>query len=164
MRLFSLINLAVFQLCWFLSAAYQDSGLPIIIILMCIHFLCSPSKLDDLRVLTLALVGVVVDQLLMIAQVIEIPQSLTSALPIWLILLWCVLAWCFNHSLQWLIRLSVYKIAALGAIFGTSSYYAATALNVFTTSYSSTYFVVIMAIVWTFLLPFLTRVHALIIK
>ncbi len=164
MRLFSLINLAVFQLIWFLSATYQDSGIPIILALMCIHFLFSPSRKADIEVLPVALIGITVDQLLMILQVIQIPHSLTPILPLWLMLLWCVLAWCFNHSLQWLSQLSPYKISGLGAIFGTLSYYAALQLNVFTSVYSPVYFVLIMATVWALLLPFLTRLHALITR
>jgi len=164
MRLFSLTNLAVFQLSWFLSATYQESGIPIIIALMCIHFLFSPSRKADIEILPIALVGIVVDQLLMILQVIQIPQSSSPVLPLWLMLLWCVLAWCFNHSLKWLSHLSLYKVGGLGAIFGTLSYYAAIQLNVFSSAYSPLYFVAIVATVWALLLPFLTRLYTFIIE
>ncbi|WP_426358615.1 DUF2878 domain-containing protein [Pseudocolwellia sp. HL-MZ19] len=164
MRLFSLINLAIFQLSWFLSATYQESAIPIIIALMCLHFLFSPCKKSDIEVLPIALVGIVVDQLLMVLQVIQIPQSSSLTLPIWLLFLWCVLAWCFNHSLKWLSHLSLYKVSGLGAVFGTLSYYAALQLNVFSSAYSPLYFIVIMAVVWALLLPFLTRLHTFIIE
>jgi hypothetical protein len=166
MRLFSLINFIIFQLSWFLSATYKESAIPIISLLLCIHFLCSNQKKADLAILPIALIGITVDQLLMILHIIEIPQGTTNSLmvPIWLMLLWCVFSWSFNHSLRWVNNLSLCKVSCLGAIFGTLSYYAALKLAVFNTLLPHAYFIVIMAIIWSILLPLFTRVHALMVK
>lgn len=166
MRLFSLISFAVFQLSWFLSATYQDNAIPMVVALMCIHFLFSPTKNDDVKVLPIALIGIVIDQLLIILHIIEIPQSATQALiiPVWLILLWCVFSWSFNHTLQWMCKLSLSKVSILGAIFGSLSYYAALKIGIFNSILSPIYFVLVMAIIWGLLLPLFTRMYALLIK
>jgi hypothetical protein len=166
MRKFSLINFVAFQVSWFLCASYQKNAIPIVMILICIHFLLSPKKSDDLKVLPIALVGIVIDQLLIILHIIEIPQGTTSSviIPVWLALLWCVFSWCFNHSLQWVCNLSLSKISIIGAIFGTLSYYAALKIGVFNSLLSPPYFICIMAIIWALLLPFFIRIYALFIK
>lgn len=149
-----------------MSATYKESAIPIISLLLCIHFLCSNQKKADLAILPIALVGITVDQLLMILHIIEIPQSTSNSLviPVWLILLWCVFSWSFNHSLRWVNNLSLLKLSGLGAIFGTLSYYAALKLAVFNTLLPHAYFIVVMAIIWSFLLPFFTRVYALMVQ
>jgi len=166
MKLFLVINLVVFQLCWFLAATYQHNSVLIIVGLLGIHFLCSPTKLADVKVLPIALVGVVVDQLLIILQVIQLPSDSTSPLtiPLWLILLWCIFSWCFNHSLKWLVKLSLLKVAVLGGIFGTLSYTLALQMNVFNTVLPTLYFVLTLALTWALLLPFMVRMHLLIFK
>ena len=115
MKLFLVINLVVFQLCWFLAATYQHNSVLIIVGLLGIHFLCSPTKLADVKVLPIALVGVVVDQLLIILQVIQLPSDSTSPLtiPLWLILLWCIFSWCF---MGWFVN--VFVVRSFSKSFG----------------------------------------------
>ena len=102
MKLFSVINFVIFQLCWFIAATYQESGALMLLVLLCIHFVLSPSKKVDLEILPIALVGIVVDQLLISLQILQLPQGDETPLmiPFWLIFLWCSLTWCFNHSLK----------------------------------------------------------------
>ncbi|WP_179078303.1 DUF2878 domain-containing protein [Colwellia sp. UCD-KL20] len=166
MRLFSLINFITFQLCWFVSATYQQSGILIIISLLCIHFALSPQKKADIKVLPIALIGIAVDQLLIAIQVIQLPENSMSPLviPIWLMFLWCAFAWCLNHSLQWLIKLSTTKVGVIGAIFGSLSYYVALQLNVFNSVLSPLYFALAMAFIWALLLPLFTRIHRYIFR
>lgn len=166
MRLFSLINFITFQLCWFVSATYQQSGILIIIALLCTHFALSPKKIADIEVLPIALIGITVDQLLIALQVIQLPENSVSPLiiPVWLMFLWCAFAWCLNHSLQWLINLSTAKVAAVGAVFGSLSYYVALQLNVFNSVLSPLYFILVMAFIWALLLPLFTRMHRYIFK
>lgn len=168
MKLFSLINLITFQACWYISAIYQQKGLPVILLILGTHFCLSKTKKADIEVLLLALIGVVVDQLLIIFNIIQIPESasLTPPLiiPFWLIAIWCGFAWSFNHSLHWLTKLSIFKVAILGAVFGSLSYFAALQMNVFSSVLPNTYFILLMALVWLILLPFLTHIFVFIIE
>lgn len=166
MKLFLVINFVVFQLCWFLAATYQDNSVLIILGLLCIHFFFSPTKSADIEVLPIALVGIVVDQLLISLHIIQLPESSTSPLiiPLWLMLLWCSFSWCFNHSLKWLIKLSSAKTAILGGVLGTLSYTIALQLNVFNTALPTLYFVLVLAVTWALLLPFFVRMHLFIFK
>ncbi|XPF96294.1 DUF2878 domain-containing protein [Colwellia sp. RE-S-Sl-9] len=166
MRLFSLINFITFQLCWFVSATYQQSGILIIIALLCTHFTLSPKKIADIEILPIALIGITVDQLLIAIQIIQLPENSVSPfiIPVWLMFLWCAFAWCLNHSLQWLINLSTTKVTVIGAIFGSLSYYVALQLNVFNSVLSPLYFALVMAFIWALLLPLFTHMHRYIFK
>jgi len=164
MKTFSIINFVVFQLCWLLAATYQQQAVFYIVGLLSIHFLLSPTKLADLEILVIALVGIVIDQLLIILHVIQLPENATTpaTIPLWLMLLWCSFSWCFNHSLQWLNKLTQTQLAVLGAVFGTLSYTAALQLNVFNSVLPTLYFVAVLAIIWALLLPFLVQMSLLI--
>jgi len=166
MKLFSVINFITFQLCWFIAATYKQDGLLIIGALLTFHLLFSPKKIADFKVLSIALVGILVDQVLIILHVIQLPQSSTewSFIPLWLIFLWCSFAWCFNHSLQWLLKLTLPKVAVVGGVFGALSYYAALRLEVFNTLLSPIYFVLVMLLVWSTILPFFVRMHGYLVK
>ena len=166
MKLFSVINFISFQLCWFTAATYKQEGLLIIGAILTFHFLLSPKKIADIKVLSIALVGIFVDQILIISQIIQLPQSSEqwSFIPLWLIFLWCSFAWCFNHSLHWLLKLALPKVAVLGGVFGALSYYAALRLEVFSSLVSPIYFALVMLLVWSILLPIFVRMHSYVIK
>ena len=166
MKLFLLINFIVFQLCWFLAAIYQQSAVGVMLGLLCIHFAFSPTKLADIKVLPIALVGILVDQLLIHLHVIQLPVNTATPLviPLTLVLLWCVFSWCFNHSLNWLTNISLKKAAVLGGVFGSLSYTSALKLDVFSSTLPLLYFVLIFTVIWTLLLPLFIRMHLFILK
>lgn len=115
-----------------------------------LHLALSPTKLDDLKLLPLALIGIVVDQLLISFGVIEVKQSM---IPIWLVLLWIIVTWSLNHSLSWLSNIKLWQVAVLGAVLGATSYLAAIELGAISTPLTLTVFTMIEAIIWCGLLP-----------
>jgi hypothetical protein len=124
--------------------------------ILAIHLMLSPRKLDDLKVLPIAVVGVCCDQLLIALDVIDVNQSF---IPAWLVLLWVILAWSFNHSLAWLTLLKPWQVSITGGILGSVSYLAAINLGAISTSLSLTNFIIIDAILWSFLLPLLELIR-----
>lgn len=115
-----------------------------------LHLALSPTKLDDLKLLPLALIGIVVDQLLISFGVIDVKQSM---IPIWLVLLWIILTWSLNHSLSWLGNIKLWQVAVLGGVLGATSYLVAIELGAISTSLTLTVFTMIEAIIWCCLLP-----------
>lgn len=150
MRLFWIINAALFQLCWWSAALFTEYAVWIMSAVLVIHLMLSPRKRDDLKLLPIALVGIVCDQLLIAVDVISVNQSF---IPVWLVLLWVILAWSFNHSLVWLRLLKPWQLSITGGILGSVSYLAAINLGAISTSLSLTNFMIIDAILWSFLLP-----------
>ena len=150
MRLFWIINAAFFQLCWWSAALLTEYAVLIMSAILVIHLMLSPRKLDDLKLLPIAGVGICCDQLLIAVDVINVSQSL---IPAWLVLLWVILAWSFNHSLAWLRLLKPWQVSITGGILGSVSYLAAINLGAISTSLSLANFMIIDVILWSFLLP-----------
>lgn len=150
MNRFSVINLIFFQVAWFLAAWFTDDAAAFLLLLLCCHFVLSPTKQLDLKVLCGAILGIVADQILITTTVFNTNSSLV---PVWLILLWACFAISLNHSLAWLKKLSLKKVALIGALAGPSSYYAALKFEALSTSLDLSYFLICLSLVWACLLP-----------
>ncbi|MDP4984793.1 DUF2878 domain-containing protein [Pseudoalteromonas tunicata] len=155
MSRFSIINLVFFQAAWFLAAWYTDAAAAFLLLLLCCHFVLSPTKRIDLKVLYGAILGITTDQVLISTSVFGTDSSL---IPIWLILLWGCFAVSLNHSLAWLQQLSLTKVAIIGAFAGPSSYFAALKLEALTTTLNQGHFLILLALVWAALLPALVSI------
>lgn len=150
MRLFWIINATLFQLCWWSAALINEHAVMIMSIALLLHLSLSPSKLQDIKLLPVAAVGVTCDQLLITIGVIDVNQML---IPTWLILLWIILAWSFNHSLAWLGCLKTWQVSLIGGALGSTSYLAAIKLGTITTPLALAKFMSIDVILWCVLLP-----------
>lgn len=158
MSKFLLTNLLFFQIIWFVSAVYQQDGIVVTTLLIIIHFIFSPSKKNDVKVLLLAAIGLCVDQLLLMLNIIGFSNN-TTMVPYWFILLWCYFSITFNHSLQWTLQLPIVLQSLLGGIFGTLSYIGALSFNAISTTVSQTAFILYFFITWSILFPLLSVVH-----
>ncbi|MFH0265627.1 DUF2878 domain-containing protein [Vibrio rumoiensis] len=152
MNRFSIINFIIFQSCWALAASFPASAPFLMLGLLAVHFCLTPTRKADGFLLIAALVGIVIDQLMIWIGVLDVNQSW---IPIWLILLWCHFVLCLNHSLLWINKLAWYWIAFLGEVFGTLSYWAGLNLGVFSSGFSQITFILSYALTWTILLPIL---------
>ncbi|EWH09404.1 hypothetical protein DS2_12749 [Catenovulum agarivorans DS-2] len=154
---FWLVNLVLFQLCWLLAAFYQQQATWVMLLVVAIHFVLSPIKKLDLKVLPLAFVGIVLDQVFTFFDVLIFANS-PAVLPVWLMLLWVSFSWCLNHSLNWLIHIPIAYVMLLGAIFGPISYFGGLSLGTFETGTSQALFVTIYSLAWAVFLP-LSRLY-----
>lgn len=150
MHRFSIINFIIFQSCWALAASFPASAPFFMIGLFGVHFALTPTRKADGVLLIAALVGILVDQLMLWIGILEVGQQW---IPIWLILLWCHFILCLNHSLLWLSKLAWYWVAFLGEVFGTLSYWSGLKLGVFSSEFTQLSFILSYAIAWTILLP-----------
>ncbi|WP_105903302.1 DUF2878 domain-containing protein [Vibrio gangliei] len=150
MKRFSIINFLLFQACWALAASFPVNAPFFMLTAFAIHFALTPTRRADSLLLIIALLGVLIDQLLVTIKVLDIGQS---TLPLWLILLWGHFTLCLNHSLSWLRTLKWPLQSVLGAIFGSFSYYMGLQVGAFNTFQSIEIFIFSYALVWAILLP-----------
>ncbi|WP_016957373.1 DUF2878 domain-containing protein [Catenovulum agarivorans] len=152
MKKFWLVNLVLFQLCWLLAAFYQQQAVVFMLLIIILHFVLSPTKKLDFKVLPVALAGMLIDQILMQFAVVQFVGEPT-VIPIWLMSLWVIFSFCLNHSLNWLNHIQVKYVVLLGATFGPISYFGGLSLGAFETSTSQNVFLLTYAAVWAIFLP-----------
>lgn len=150
MKYFNLINFSIYQASWFIAAIYPNKGALLIAALIIVHFMMSPSKLEDFRLLNIAALGSVIDTLMIHFNVLV---TSNNQLPSTLLLLWIVFALTFNHCLSWLSTLNLKYISIIGLILGPASYYGALNLNTFKTTLSDFQFISLFSVIWAVLLP-----------
>lgn len=150
MKRFSLINFILFQSSWALAATLPTNAPFFMLILLGVHFLLTPSRMDDVFLLLCALIGIALDQTFIAFSLLDVGQNWV---PFWLILLWGHFILCLNHSLKWLRQLNIIVIGLLGAVAGTFSYWMGWRLGVFDTQFTTGLFLVSYTLAWGILLP-----------
>ena len=91
-------HLLGFNLYWVLAVKWQQPG-PLLALLL-LHFLFSPRRRQDWRLIPVALAGCLLDLLLWWLGLFHF----SSGFPLWLVLLWCGFALTLSHGLRWLRR------------------------------------------------------------
>ena len=100
-------HLLGFNLYWLLAVKWQQPG-PLLLMLL-LHFIFSPSRKGDLRLLPVALAGCLLDGLLWQLGLFQFP----AGFPLWLVLLWLGFALSLSHGLRWLRPLPRWQQALL---------------------------------------------------
>jgi len=122
-KYFIYINAICFQGIWFIAVLYQQDAINLLILLLVLHFIVSPTRLSDISTLfVITILGSCIDYFLSLSGVFIFSDSLF--IPIWLVLLWSHFSLTLNHGLSWLIRTPLYIQVLFGAVFGSLSYYA----------------------------------------
>lgn len=139
-----------FQVFWWLSVRGGNAYLGVLLALIVLHCVATPSRSSDLRVIPLMLLGIAVDVTLTFAGVFDFSQP-----PYWLALLWVAFVLTLGHSLAWLRRLPLVAQAALGAVGGCSSYLAGNAFTAVSLPYGIATTAAVLCFVWALLMPLL---------
>ncbi|WP_122448552.1 DUF2878 domain-containing protein [Pseudomonas viridiflava] len=124
----SLANALLFQIGWFACVLGGNSyWLLIAVGVLVVHFAWVSSWATEGKlIVSVTLVGVVLDSLLMVLGVFDFETG-DYLLPLWLALLWAVMGTTLNHCLAWTAK-PIWRAAVLGAIGGPMSYYAGSQL------------------------------------
>lgn len=153
---FSIINLLIFQGAWFSAALLKDQSLWLMLGLLLVHAVFSPSKQYDLRVVVVILpIGMAVESL-MIATGLVVYHS-EFLLPVWMVLLWCHLAVSFNHSLRWMQSIPAIWQSVLAALTGAGSYAAATRFGAIALPDTQILNLMMIAVIWGIQLPLMMK-------
>lgn len=152
-----IFNASLFNLSW-LAIVYSQSltiALPVTIAHLALHqvIMCNGPR-EWLLILIVTLLGLALDQFAFALGVFNIEGKAALA-PLWLSCLWPVLATTLGHAFA-LLQSRPLLAAAAGAIGGTASYLAGTGISNVDFG-SSVGGPIIIAAVWSLLLPLLLR-------
>ena len=142
-------HLLGFNLYWLLAVKWQQPG-PLLVILL-LHFLFSPSRQRDWRLLPIAVGGCLLDALLWQLGLFRFP----AGFPLWLVLLWLGFALTLAHGMRWLLRLPRWQQALFGMVGGTSSYVAGAAMGAVHLPWGIGISAALLAVIWMWWLPVL---------
>lgn len=151
MKWFWITNFLFFQASWFSAAFYTQHAVWIISGLLLAHFLLSPTKWADFKLLPLAFLGICVDKLHFTLGTFSNPVSFTAIdtfFPLWLILLWIMFVVTLNHSLSWLLNKPLAVIVGFGACGGTLSYWAGIQAGALSYHWSTLVLIPILMLSW----------------
>ena len=123
-------HLLGFNLYWLLAVKWQQPG-PLLAMLL-LHFLFSPSRQRDWRLLPIAVAGCLLD-----------------------VLLWLGFALTLSHGLRWLLRLPCWQQALFGVFGGASSYVAGAAMGAVNLPWGIWISTALLAVIWMWWLPVL---------
>ncbi|MBW6508774.1 MAG: DUF2878 domain-containing protein [Desulfuromonadales bacterium] len=147
-----LLNIAIYQLIWFIAVMGGESLAWLAFVLIFVHFLLTPLPKTDLVLAFLVLlIGMVVDGTLRQSGFFIFAED-RFPIPLWLGCIWIALATLFNHSLHWLKKRLV-PAGLLGAIGGPLAYLAGVRFGVAEFSWSLPWSITVLAIVWGVLVP-----------
>ncbi|MBL0544899.1 DUF2878 domain-containing protein [Aeromonas jandaei] len=142
-------HLLGFNLYWLLAVKWQQPG-PLLAMLL-LHFLFSPSRQRDWRLLLITIAGCLLDALLWQLGLFRFP----AGFPLWLVLLWLGFALTLAHGLHWLLRLPRWQQALFGMVGGTSSYVAGAAMGAVHLPWGIGISAALLAVIWMWWLPVL---------
>lgn len=155
-----IINFLLFQLGWFacvLGGAYDQAVLGCLIAMFVIayHFYLANEAIQELRLLTVALIIGFIFESIVTAQGLarySHGQVFDVIAPLWMILMWPLFATTLNLSMRWLKKLTPLLVSLVGAIFAPLAYYAGNKLGA-VEYVDLTLSLSIIAIAWAVLLP-----------
>lgn len=162
MKQFWIINLVLFQATWVCSAFFTAQAPFVTPLIVAVHFLLSPTRSSDLKILVLLPVGLLLDSLLLHFGVFAVDSEIAnqSWFPAWLICLWIMFLISFNHSLNWLLKCSKVILFFIGFVAGTGSYWGGIKTGALLTTWPDTSVLAALAISWGFLLPLLVAAYS----
>lgn len=142
-------HLLGFNLYWLLAVKWQQPG-PLLVLLL-LHFLFSPSRRRDWRLLPIAVAGCLLDALLWQLGLFRFP----SGFPLWLVLLWLGFALTLALGMRWLLHLPRWQQALFGMVGGTSSYVAGAVMGAVHLPWGIGISAALLAVIWIWWLPVL---------
>ncbi|CAH6837994.1 conserved membrane hypothetical protein [Vibrio chagasii] len=166
MKRFWIINLILFQATWVCSAFFTAQAPFVTPLLVIIHFLLSPTRHSDLKILVLLPLGLLLDSLMLHFGVFAIDPAIAnqSWFPVWLVCLWIMFLISFNHSLNWLLKCSKVILFALGFVAGTSSYWGGIKAGALLAAWPDASVVAALALSWGIFLPLLVAAYSNLMK
>lgn len=143
---FSTVDLISFNLVWFGLVLMGDHFIPFALTWLCLHlYYCEDKKLELRFILTVSLLGILLDSLLMLSGVFVFEHG--RHIPYWLMMLWI----CFSANVATMIKefsppLSV--TAAFGAVLAPLSYVAGSNLGSVDFGYSVLFTFCVLSFLW----------------
>ncbi|MDJ0831948.1 MAG: DUF2878 domain-containing protein [Gammaproteobacteria bacterium] len=145
-------QLIAFQILWFSAVIGRNEWIMLSLLLIAAHFIFTPSRGTDWRVIPIALIGITVDATLTLSGIFVF-----ETLPLWLGLIWIGFVLTLGHSMIWLRKLPWFVLVPIGAVAGTASYLAGWKLEAVELPMGLTWTIATLAILWAIMLPLLVQ-------
>ncbi len=145
-----------FQVMWFSLILVGNTWLPVVITMLGLHFLLTPTKLDDVKVLILALAGFLIDLCMLQLGFFSFTQW-----PIWLLFLWVAFILNLGHSMRFLRNFKPIYLIGFSTLGGAYAYWASWKFGAVDLPQGPALTLAIVAIIWGIFLPLCVKLDAL---
>jgi hypothetical protein len=161
----ALVNIALYQIVWFVCIRFGNSGGLISLPLLALHLFLSDKRRADLKTMGgLLVAGVVIDGTLNVVGFFTFdPQG--YPIPFWLVVIWLGLATLVHHSLNWM-KSRLLLCALFGALGGPLAYWAGVRMGAAVFNRELLPSLLVLAAIWGALWPCVMRLadkHSVII-
>ena len=148
-----LVNIALYQACWFICVLGENRFVWLAALLLGLHFFLTPLRKSDLILAAKMLaIGLIVDGSLSALGFFSFPAA-GLPIPYWLMAIWLALATLPNHSLAWMTDRPLLCLI-FGALGGPPAYWAGVRFGAASFNLQLLPSLLILAVVWGLLWPF----------
>jgi len=146
------VNIAIYQVVWFVCIRYGNIGGLISLPLLAIHLILSDKRKEDLKTMGLLLVaGMIIDGILTVAGFFAFDPP-GYPIPPWLMVIWLGLATLVHHSLAWM-KSRLLLCALLGALGGPLAYGSGVRMGAAVFNWELLPSLLVLAAIWAALWP-----------
>ena len=149
-------QLISFQVMWLSLILGGNTWLPVTLATLAMHFVFTPSRFEDSKVLILALGGFIIDLSMM-----QLGFFSFSAWPVWLLFLWAAFILNLGHSMRFLRKFKWIYLISFSALGGVYAYWASWKLGAVDFPQGSLVTLTIVAILWGIWLPMCVKLDVL---
>ena len=162
-KYYFLVNLLIYQVCWFACVLSAANGMPwisvvIVAVAVAHHLYISSQPAVELKlIVVVTIIGSVWDSALVARGLLEYPSGMfiNGVAPYWIISLWAAFAITLNVSLTWL-KKHIWVAFLLGAIGGPLVFFTAEKMGALQFS-DMTLALGVLAVGWTLLMPLIVK-------
>ena len=137
-----------FQVMWLSLVLGGNTWLPVSMLILAMHFILTPSRIDDSKVLLLALGGFLIDLCMMHFGFFSFTQW-----PVWLLFLWVAFILNLGHSMRFLRKFKLIYLISFSAVGGVYAYWASWKFGAVALPHGPVATLTIVAITWGIFLP-----------
>jgi hypothetical protein len=148
-----------FQVMWIALIWGGNSWLPVSVAILIMHFVLSPSRLHDAKVLPLALGGFGIDLVMT-----KLGFFVFVQWPLWLLVLWVAFVLNLGHSMRFLRNFKPLYLIIFSAAGGIYAYWASWKFGAVDLPHGPILTLSIVALTWSMFLPLCVKVDGLIRK
>jgi hypothetical protein len=154
----NIFNFISFNAIWALAIFKGNTALPLIIVLIAIHFVIVQERIIELKVvISGALLGYTIDCFLTLLGFFSF-EKVPGITPLWLVFLWLGFCTTLQHSLRFFYEKPVLAVL-FGGIFGALTYLLAAHLEAVELAFNQLTSFFILAIIWAILFPALIWIN-----
>lgn len=154
-----IVNIIGFQICWLGLVYWGNVFVPIAALLLICHLvLLSKKQNEAILIITILLIGSIVDFILVKLGLFIFSPS--TGIPLWLMVLWACFAATLRHSLRFL-KKSILLQLIIGSLVAPLSYIAGEKLGAVAFPYSLLFTYFILSILWGLLMVLFFQIEDL---